>query len=75
MQKQAKKHFFRIEVKKILLPFRFISPKSENDGSFHFFFVLFWLHSIFVSIQIYEAEKILLPFPFILLRSKNDGAP
>jgi hypothetical protein len=44
MQKQAKKHFFRIEAKKISLPFRFgakmmaffhfISLQSKNDGSF-----------------------------------------
>jgi hypothetical protein len=34
MRKQAKKHFFRIEAKKISRPFRFISLRSENDGSF-----------------------------------------
>jgi hypothetical protein len=32
--KQAKKStFFRIEAKKISLPFRFISLRSENDGA------------------------------------------
>jgi hypothetical protein len=31
--KQAKKHFFRIEAKKISLPFCFISLRSENDGA------------------------------------------
>jgi hypothetical protein len=32
--KQAKKAlFFRIEAKKISLPFRFISLRSENDGA------------------------------------------
>jgi hypothetical protein len=30
---QAKKHFFRSEAKKISLPFRFISLRSENDGA------------------------------------------
>jgi hypothetical protein len=30
MRKQAKKHFIRIEAKK----FRFISLRSENNGSF-----------------------------------------
>ncbi len=32
MRNKRKKHFFRIEVKKISLPFRFISLWSENDG-------------------------------------------
>jgi hypothetical protein len=31
--KQAKKALFRIEAKKISLPFRFISLQSENDGA------------------------------------------
>jgi hypothetical protein len=30
------KHFFRIEANKILLPFRFISLRSENDGAPYF---------------------------------------
>ncbi len=34
MRKQAKKHFFCIEAKKISLPFRIISLRSENYGSF-----------------------------------------
>jgi hypothetical protein len=29
----SRKNTFRIEVKKILLPFRFISLRSENDGA------------------------------------------
>ncbi len=49
---QFKIHFSRIEAKKISLPFRFILLRSGNDGSFRFFFVLFSLHSIFVSLQI-----------------------
>jgi hypothetical protein len=32
-ENQAKKRFFRIEAKKFLLPFRFISLRSENDGA------------------------------------------
>jgi hypothetical protein len=52
MQKQAKKHCFRIEAKKISCLFRFISLQSDNDGSFRFFFVLFSLRSIFVSLEI-----------------------
>ncbi len=44
MQKQEKKHFFRIEAKKISL----ISLQSENEGSFYFFFVLFSLRFIFI---------------------------
>jgi hypothetical protein len=31
--KQAKNNFFRIEAKKISLPFRFISLRSESDGA------------------------------------------
>jgi hypothetical protein len=45
MQKQAKKHFFRIEVKKILLQFRFILLRSENDGSFLLLFRFISLQS------------------------------
>jgi hypothetical protein len=30
--KQANKHFFQIEAKKIYLPFRLISLRSENDS-------------------------------------------
>jgi hypothetical protein len=33
MRNKRKKHFFRIEAKKISLPFRFISLRSENDGA------------------------------------------
>ncbi len=65
--------------------------RSENDGSFCFFFILFSLRLIFVSLWIstfnidenkqkntfflIEANKISLPFRFISLRSENDGAP
>ncbi len=71
----AKKHFFRIEVKKISLPFRFILLRSKNDGSFRFVFVFFSLHFVFVSPQISifridaKQAKISLPFRFISLRS------
>jgi hypothetical protein len=81
--KTSEKHFFRIEAKKFLLLFRFILLQSENDGSFRFFFVLFFLRFIFVSLQIstfrinakqakkalfsHRSEKILVPFRFILL--------
>jgi hypothetical protein len=82
--KTSKKHFFRIEAK------NFVSVSlhfalSENDGSFCFFFVLFSLHFILVSLQIstfridakqaknIEAKKISFPFPFISLRFENDG--
>jgi hypothetical protein len=39
--KTSKKHFFRIEAIQISLLFRFNSLRSENDGSFRFFFVFF----------------------------------
>jgi hypothetical protein len=37
MRKRAKKHFM-IEAKKIALPLRFISLRSENDGNFSLLF-------------------------------------
>jgi hypothetical protein len=67
MRKQAKKHFFRIEAKKIIsLPFRVESKimavflfrfasfrfEAKMMAIFCFFFVLFSLCSIFVSLQI-----------------------
>jgi hypothetical protein len=48
--KTSKKHLFCLEAKKISLRFRFISLRSENDGSFRFLFVLFSLCSIFFSL-------------------------
>jgi hypothetical protein len=33
MRNNRKKHFFRIEAKKISLPLRLISLRSENDGA------------------------------------------
>ncbi len=80
MQKQAKNIFFASKRKKISLLFHLILLWSKTDGSFRFFFVLFSLRYIFVSLQLstfcidekqakntfirIEAKKILLPFRF-----------
>jgi hypothetical protein len=64
-----------------VLRFRFASFHFEAKmmAVFRFFFVLFSLRSILVSLKIstfrIEAKKISLPFRFISLRSENDGAP
>jgi hypothetical protein len=73
------------------LPFASFRFEAKMMAVFRFFFVLFSLRSIFVSLQIsmfridakqakkalfrIEAKKVSLPFRFISLRSENDGAP
>ncbi len=67
MRKQEKKHFFRIEAKKMSLPFRVISLWSENDGSFS-------LPFRFISLRSENDGSFLLPSRFISLQSENDGS-
>jgi hypothetical protein len=50
--KTSKKHFFRIEAKKCNFRFASFSFKAKTMAVFCFFFVLFLLRSIFVSLQI-----------------------
>jgi hypothetical protein len=85
--KTNKKTLFSHRSEKILLLFRFISFRSENDGSFRFF-RLFLLCFIFDPLQIStfridakHAKKALFShqseknFASFSLRSENDGAP
>ncbi len=66
--KTSEKDFFRIKVKKISLPFRFILLRSENDGSFRFFRFVFASFHFCFAFYFYVSHRCETAHPTFLIK-------